>query len=59
MQVLRDATYSEIIAFLDAVEQNGMNIKTSVNPIQNNELEASTVTSEAKLLKKMFLQLIE
>jgi tetratricopeptide repeat protein 30 len=56
MLVMRDATINELLNFLDAVEVHGKGIKTVIDPLEELN-EKKTVAYEAKLLKKMFLQL--
>jgi tetratricopeptide repeat protein 30 len=56
MLVMRDATINELLNFLDAVEIHGKGIKTVIDPLEEFN-EKKTVAYEAKLLKKMFLQM--
>ena len=58
MLVLPDASFNEILNFLDAVEVHGKNIKTIIDPLEEADPK-KTVTFEAKLLKRMFLKLRE
>jgi len=58
MLVLPDASFNEVLNFLDAVEVHGKNIKTIIDPLEEHD-EKKTVTYEAKLLKRMFLKLRE
>jgi tetratricopeptide repeat protein 30 len=63
MLMLKDATFNEILTdFLDAAEAHGQNIPTVIaqnDPLQNDlgSKRLATVSSEARLLKKMFLKL--
>ena len=58
MLVLPDASFNEILNFLDAVEVHGKTIKTVIDPL-GEEDEKKTVAYEAKLMKRMFLKLRE
>eukprot|EP00352_Strombidinopsis_acuminata_P000031 CAMPEP_0176338780 /NCGR_PEP_ID=MMETSP0126-20121128/226_1 /TAXON_ID=141414 ORGANISM="Strombidinopsis acuminatum, Strain SPMC142" /NCGR_SAMPLE_ID=MMETSP0126 /ASSEMBLY_ACC=CAM_ASM_000229 /LENGTH=149 /DNA_ID=CAMNT_0017681951 /DNA_START=1625 /DNA_END=2074 /DNA_ORIENTATION=+ len=58
MLVLPDASFNEILNFLDAIEVHGKNIKTVIDPLEELD-EKKTVAYEAKLLKRMFLKLRE
>ncbi len=58
MLVLPDASFNEILNFLDAVEVHGKAIKTVIDPLEEHD-EKKTVTYEAKLMKRMFLRLRE
>jgi len=58
MLVLPDASFNEILNFLDAVEVHGKTIKTVIDPL-GEEDEKKTVAYEAKLLKRMFLKIRE
>ena len=58
MLVLPDATFNEVLNFLDAVEVHGKNIKTVIDPLEEQD-DKKNVTYEAKLLKRMFLKLRE
>lgn len=58
MLVLPDASFNEILNFLDAVEVHGKNIKTVIDPLEESDPK-KTVQYEAKLLKRMFLKLRE
>jgi tetratricopeptide repeat protein 30 len=56
--VLADNSYMEIIKFLDQADVYGKNISTQVAEQHKEENhEKFTVSSEARLLKKMFLKL--
>jgi hypothetical protein len=74
MMVLPDASFNEILNFLDAVEVHGKSIRTTIDPLDEdeapktngNELDAGpkfdpkkSVAYEAKLIKRMFLKLRE
>ena len=56
MLVLPDASYNEILNFLDAVEANGKNVKTVIDPLEE-ENEKKTAAYEAKLIKRVVLKL--
>jgi tetratricopeptide repeat protein 30 len=58
MLVLPDATFNELLNFLDAVEVHGKTIKTVIDPLEEHD-DKKTVTYEAKLMKRMFLKLRE
>lgn len=58
MLVLPDATFNELLNFLDAVEVHGKTIKTIIDPLEEHD-DKKTVTYEAKLMKRMFLKLRE
>ena len=58
MLVLPDASFNEMLNFLDAVEVHGKSIKTIIDPLEEADPK-KTVTYEAKLLKRMFLKLRE
>ena len=58
MLVLPDASFNEILNFLDAVEVHGKTIQTVIDPL-GEEDEKKTVAYEAKLMKRMFLKLRE
>lgn len=70
MMVLPDASFNEVLNFLDAVEIHGKTIKTTIDPLAEDtgEVDAEgnptienkkTVAYEAKLIKRMFLKLRE
>merc|ERR1711908_86884 len=70
MMVLPDASFNEVLNFLDAVEVHGKTIKTTTDPLAEEEEPAEgkegatgdskrTVAYEAKLIKRMFLKLRE
>jgi tetratricopeptide repeat protein 30 len=56
MLVLPDSSYNEILNFLDAVEMNGKNVKTVIDPLEE-ENEKKTASYEAKLIKRIVLKL--
>jgi tetratricopeptide repeat protein 30 len=58
MLVLPDTSFNELLNFLDAVEIHGKNIKTIIDPLEEED-ERKTVAYEAKLIKRMFLRLRE
>ena len=58
MIMLKDATFHEILNFLDAAEANGKEITTVLSPLEANT-EKKTVSYEARVLKRMFLKLRE
>jgi tetratricopeptide repeat protein 30 len=59
--MLRDATFKEILKFLDACDQHGKGIPTVITHVSLEELgagqETPTISSEARKLKSMFLKL--
>merc|ERR1712232_237233 len=59
MILLKDEAFDDIIAFFDAASQVGKNIKTAISVIedQDGKERKSTVTQEARLLKKFFLKM--
>jgi tetratricopeptide repeat protein 30 len=58
IMVIPDKLYMEIINFLDQADIYGKNIATQIVDTHNSENhERFTVSSEARLLKKMFLRL--
>ena len=70
MMVLPDASFNEVLNFLDAVEIHGKTIKTTIDPLEEDDVPAGldgapgidskkTVAYEAKLIKRMFLKLRE
>jgi tetratricopeptide repeat protein 30 len=72
MMVLPDASFNEVLNFLDAVEIHGKTIKTTIDPLEEEEAPTvgldgvpshgdskKTVAYEAKLIKRMFLKLRE
>lgn len=71
MMVLPDASFNEVLNFLDAVEIHGKTIKTTIDPLEEDDTPAvgldgtpnldckKTVAYEAKLIKRMFLKLRE
>jgi tetratricopeptide repeat protein 30 len=56
MLVLPDSSYNEILNFLDAVEINGKNVKTVIDPLEETN-EKKTASYEAKLIKRIVLKL--
>jgi tetratricopeptide repeat protein 30 len=58
MLVMKDQSFNELINFLDAAEIHGKNIKTVINPLEENT-ENKNVAFEARVLKRMFLKLRE
>ena len=73
MMVLPDASFNEVLNFLDAVEVHGKTIKTTIDPLEEEDAPTvgldgvpvhsdggkKTVAYEAKLIKRMFLKLRE
>ena len=59
MIMLKDATFHEILSFLDAIDACGKSIPTKVQDHPDKPVDASrcNVSFEARLLKKMFLKL--
>ena len=59
MIMLKDATYTEIFAFLDAVDLCGKAIPTKVqdHPDRPVDTEKCNVSFEARLIKKMYIRL--
>lgn len=56
MLVLKDSAFNEVINFLDAAEIHGKNIKTVINPLEEDS-DKKYVAYEARILKKMMLKL--
>lgn len=56
MLVLPDSSYNEILNFLDAVEVHGKNVKTVIDPLEE-ENEKKTAAYEAKMIKRIVLKL--
>ena len=56
MLVLPDSSYNEILNFLDAVEANGKNVKTVIDPLEEHN-DKKTASYEAKLIKRIVLKL--
>mmetsp|Transcript_17499 Transcript_17499/g.29471 ORF Transcript_17499/g.29471 Transcript_17499/m.29471 type:complete len:555 (-) Transcript_17499:282-1946(-) len=56
MLVLPDSSYNEILNFLDAVEIHGKNVKTVIDPLEEQN-EKKSAAYEAKLIKKIVLKL--
>jgi hypothetical protein len=75
MLILRDATYKEILGFLDACDKYGKNISSVISHLPDEitanaaggsgnggplmMMEPSTVSHEARKLKAVFLKLRE
>eukprot|EP00741_Cyanophora_paradoxa_P021809 tig00000241_g21052.t1 len=58
MIMLKDATFHEILGFLDAADTHGKNVLTTLNPLEKDIATGrNNVSYEARLLKKMFLRL--
>ena len=59
MILLKDATFSKILAFLDAVELHGKNIPTKVQDHPDKPVDTTrcNVSAESRVLKKMFIRL--
>jgi len=59
MIMLKDATFNEILAFLDAVDMNGKSIPTKVQDHPDKPVDQAryNVSAEARTLKKMFIRL--
>jgi len=59
MIMLKDATFSEILAFLDSVDSHGKNIPTKVQDHPDKPVDTArcNVSFESRTLKKMFLKL--
>lgn len=55
MMVFKDEFYHEIMGFLDAAEEHGKNVNTSLSVIEKDEKQ--NVTAEARLLKNIFMKL--
>ena len=55
MIMLKDSSFTEMMAFLDEAEKYGKDIPT--NFASNGKNEARTVAWEARALKRMFLRL--
>jgi tetratricopeptide repeat protein 30 len=56
MIVLPDSAINEILVFLDAVEIHGKNVKTVIDPLEE-ENEKKTASYEAKLLKRVVIRM--
>ena len=54
MFIMPDSTYNEILNFLDAVEKHGEEVKTVIDPLEE-ENKKKTASYEAKLIKKLLL----
>ena len=63
MLTLKDSTLHEIIDFLDAADQHGGKIKTTIGPAvatgSATPGEILTVSYEARQLKRLYLKLVE
>lgn len=59
MILLKDATFNEIISFLDAVDMHGKNIPTKVQDHPDKPVDTArcNVSVESRILKKMFIKL--
>ena len=59
MLVLQDATFAEILKFLDHADKHGKNIFTVINnaPSAEVDLTKDNVSCEARALKRLFLKL--
>ena len=59
MIMLKDATFHEILTFLDAIDQCGKSIPTKVQDHPDRPVDTArcNVSFEARLLKKMFIKL--
>merc|ERR1711988_371326 len=59
MIMLKDATFNEILTFLDAVELHGRNIPTKIQHHPDKPIDANryNVAFEARMVKKMYLKL--
>ena len=59
LSAAQDATFNEIIAFLDAVDMHGKNIPTKVQDHPDKPVDAArcNVSAESRVLKKMFIRL--
>lgn len=60
MFVLKDSTYYEIMGFLEAADQYGKTIPTKVaTGAEQVNLKTHNVSTEARLLKRIFIKLVE
>ena len=59
MIMLKDATFNEILGFLDAVDTHGKNIPTKVQDHPDKPVDTArcNVSAESRVLKKMFIRL--
>jgi tetratricopeptide repeat protein 30 len=59
MIMLKDATFNEILAFLDAVDLHGKQIPTKVQDHPDKPVDTArcNVSSESRMMKKMFIRL--
>jgi len=58
MIILKDSIFSEILEFLDVCDQFGRSIQTVLNPLESLSTEKTSVSYEARLIKRMFLKII-
>ncbi len=54
MIILKDSSFTEIMAFLHEAEKHGKDIRVS---FADGKHQSRTIASEARMLKKMFLKL--
>lgn len=54
MIILKDSSFTEIMAFLHEAEKHGKDIRVSFS---DGKHQSRTIASEARMLKKMFLKL--
>mmetsp|Transcript_23975 Transcript_23975/g.66602 ORF Transcript_23975/g.66602 Transcript_23975/m.66602 type:complete len:651 (-) Transcript_23975:113-2065(-) len=57
MITIKDSSFQEILAFLDEAERHGRTIKTNFEVGPEDADNDSTVSSEARVLKRMFMKL--
>ena len=60
MIMVKDTTFQEIMHFLEEAERHGKKIPTSFNDgtmADNVNAEERTVSSEARILKRMFIKI--
>uniref|UniRef100_A0A7S0YW97 Tetratricopeptide repeat protein 30 n=1 Tax=Polytomella parva TaxID=51329 RepID=A0A7S0YW97_9CHLO len=57
MTILKDVSFAEIMGFLTEAEKHGRDIKTNFAQDGRHVISTRTVSSEARVLKKMFLKL--
>jgi tetratricopeptide repeat protein 30 len=58
MFIMPDQSYNEILNFLDAVEKFGEEVKTVIDPLEEDN-KKKTASYEAKLIKKLLLKMRE
>lgn len=58
MFIMPDQSYNEILNFLDAVEKFGEEVKTVIDPLEEDN-KKKTASYEAKLIKKLLLRMRE